>query len=548
MSFAKLWISCLLSLFFSTSLLGERMKLLQEGPIHEAFVSQEYGTIALEAVPISPPLDITEQPPSPPDSKMVWIPGYWSWLRDTGDYIWVSGVWRNIPPGRQWIKGEWKLNPAGWVWEQGFWSLVGEDGLTFINAPPPDPLDEKVVSPKGSDNGYFWIPGYWHYEEISGVYIWHAGRWQQLSEQWVLTPAHYIWKDKGYVLVPAFWDWPLEKRGIAFANVFIDPDHRNGIAYTPTGKLDPLYIAEHLYPYWPLYRCFFQHHFHFQKNKWIAWGGSPPWWQWNEWWCYTEFDLWRLWWWWAHPGYPQPGWITEELAAVIAPPPYFIVNSMKKINPPLYVTKNGVVEGRALLEALAKAMGWEAPIFPSDYKLVIEIQSLALPFSSLGLTLLPTGSGEVKALPKVNMGTSAPPMKKPPERVKVPPYPQLMAAVADLALICPICALQDLRSEHGPPFPQETPEYYPPGKYQAPIQRPLNYKLPPQPRYETPYQGTEPDYQYPQIPMQLEHHDEIQSYPQPQRNPLSPRVHPLPQEESTHPNYPPPVLVPSDEY
>lgn len=538
MLFTKKWLSILLMLF-SASVLAENIQILHSGPIHECLVSQEHGTIVLAAVPLPPPLDVTEQKPPQSDPQLIWIKGYWKWDYSHGDYLWVSGMWRRPPPGCQWIKGHWKLFPKGWAWISGFWSARPENKLTFIPEAPPEVLDEKVISPS-AQGGNFWVPGYWHYDEKNFDFAWHAGRWHPYSEEWVLTPSHYIWTERGHVFVPAFWDWPLEKRGTVFSSVYIDPDYRSLMVYEPTITLDPLFAVEYLYPFWPDYRCFFQQHYHSYQSVWVLWGGSPPWWQWDTWWSYTPKDLWALWWWWSHPHYPNPSWMSLALASDIQPPPNFIVSMMKKIQPPLYVTRNGVVSVEALLQALFKATGRKMPVFPSDPKQVIEIQSLALPVPPLGLNILPTGSRNVKAPPRVNATLPIAPLKYAPERLQVP-LPPKEKPIAFLE----IAQLRDLKDIQEPFEADAPPEYYPPGKYNPPVYSP---NQPPIPRYETPYQGSMPDYPYPQYPMELEDHADIQSHPQPQRNPLTPRTNPLPGEEATYPNFPPPHFYPPYPY
>jgi WXXGXW repeat (2 copies) len=73
------------------------------GPVHEAFAgvvtfNPEPGVEA----PKAPPELIKEVPPDerPEGATVSRIPGYWAWDDERNDFLWVSGVWRALPPGR----------------------------------------------------------------------------------------------------------------------------------------------------------------------------------------------------------------------------------------------------------------------------------------------------------------------------------------------------------------------------------------------------------------------------------------------------------------
>ena len=73
------------------------------GPIHEAYAEPTNTVEApAEVVAKEPPAPIEETPPEekPEGDNVVWIPGYWSWDEETKDYLWISGFWRAVPPGR----------------------------------------------------------------------------------------------------------------------------------------------------------------------------------------------------------------------------------------------------------------------------------------------------------------------------------------------------------------------------------------------------------------------------------------------------------------
>src|SRR6056297_2008139 len=83
---------------------------LLRGPVHEAFAEQ-YNQEPVEGLIVNrePPPDVPEIPPElkPEGDNIEWISGYWFWDDDRDDFIWVSGVWRHIPPGQRWVPGYW---------------------------------------------------------------------------------------------------------------------------------------------------------------------------------------------------------------------------------------------------------------------------------------------------------------------------------------------------------------------------------------------------------------------------------------------------------
>ena len=91
------------------------VEVLTRGPVHEAFAETitfdpEPGIVA----PKAPPAAIEEVPPQqrPEGTNVTWIPGYWGWDDERNDFLWVSGIWRALPPGRQWVPGYWGQSRA----------------------------------------------------------------------------------------------------------------------------------------------------------------------------------------------------------------------------------------------------------------------------------------------------------------------------------------------------------------------------------------------------------------------------------------------------
>ncbi|MBD14264.1 MAG: hypothetical protein CMJ72_03750 [Planctomycetaceae bacterium] len=85
------------------------------------------------------------------------MPGYWAWDPQREDFLWVSGLWRDIPPGRNWVPGEWVQAENGFQWTPGFWA--GEAEIRYLPTPPAT-IEEGPSSP-APGYGYLWAPGCW---------------------------------------------------------------------------------------------------------------------------------------------------------------------------------------------------------------------------------------------------------------------------------------------------------------------------------------------------------------------------------------------------
>jgi hypothetical protein len=346
-------------------------EIFEEGPIHESFVTKVSGNIILEASISQPPHPIQEKKPRQIDMQSTWIPGYWAWNDKANDFVWVSGVWRRPPPSHQWISGFWKQYDQGWVWIPGFWSRSAEQSVDYVKLSPPNELDENTAPPPS--NNYFWVPGYWVYQFDSEQYKWVRGNWEELDPNWIFVPSHYMWRPGGYVFVPAFWDWPLENRGTAYSSVVIKPELREKISYEPLNILKPTTIVKNLYPYYPDYLSFFQYHRHYHPDFWQNSCCPPPWWGWDTWWSFAWQDQWSLWWWFTHPGYPQPTWITPELSGILPPPLEELVIMLEIVNKPGIITPMGVTSPMNMLEAIHKVTGFFYPILPTDNKALLKL-------------------------------------------------------------------------------------------------------------------------------------------------------------------------------
>ena len=90
-------------------------QVLTRGPVHEAFAEMiSYNPEPGIVVTKTPPDPIEEVPPEerPEGDNVAWIPGYWAWDDERNDFLWVSGTWRALPPGREWMSGYWAQTPA----------------------------------------------------------------------------------------------------------------------------------------------------------------------------------------------------------------------------------------------------------------------------------------------------------------------------------------------------------------------------------------------------------------------------------------------------
>ncbi|MDD5260797.1 MAG: hypothetical protein PHD76_03015 [Methylacidiphilales bacterium] len=223
-------------------------QVLTRGPVHEAFAGMvtfnpEPGIVVAKA----PPDPIEEIPPEerPEGDNVTWIPGYWSWDEERSDYLWVSGVWRALPPGRAWIAGYWGKTAEGYQWISGYWADAAAQDTTYLPEPPATVEAGPNVAAPSDDYG--WTPGCWvWYQER---YAWRPGYWVQGRADWDWTPAHYVWTPRGYIFVGGFWDYPVERRGVLFAPVYFESGiySRHGYSYSPSIVIDLGVFRDHLF-------------------------------------------------------------------------------------------------------------------------------------------------------------------------------------------------------------------------------------------------------------------------------------------------------------
>ena len=213
--------------------------VLTRGPIHEAFAQPvTFDEGAGFMITHRPPAALEEMPPDqrPEGNQFLWIPGYWSWDSDRDDFIWVSGCWRAVPPNSSWVPGYWAESRRGYQWIAGFWTTADADEIEYLPAPPAT-LEEGPHGIRGSADS-IWIPGCWVRHQ--GRYAWRPGFWEQARPNWVWVPAQYISTPRGWVYVEGYWDYSLERRGVAFLPIYCPPRlyGRADFRYSPLIVLD----------------------------------------------------------------------------------------------------------------------------------------------------------------------------------------------------------------------------------------------------------------------------------------------------------------------
>jgi hypothetical protein len=222
--------------------------VLTRGPLHEAFAEPVNlaGTVT-PVIPKQPPQPIAENPAEmrPDSDDATWIPGYWSWDDQQNNYIWVSGVWRIPPPGRQWIGGYWTVASGGYQWVPGFWSSAETNDVQYY-PPPPAALEQGPSgNPPSADD--FWAPGTWDWQ--GNQFVWTNGFWTAARSGWVWTPTYYSFTPRGYARVDGYWDYDLARRGVVFAPLAISPAVYGtaGFSYMPSIAIDPNVLSFYLF-------------------------------------------------------------------------------------------------------------------------------------------------------------------------------------------------------------------------------------------------------------------------------------------------------------
>lgn len=224
------------------------MEVLTRGPVHEAFAETvtfdpEPGLVA----PKPPPEAIEELPPDqkPDGANVDWIPGYWAWDDERNDFLWVSGLWRALPPGRQWVPGYWGRSAEGVQWTSGYWADAQESEVEYLPEPPATVEEGPSYAAPSAD--HIWAPGTWLWNQTR--YAWQPGYWVIAQPDWTWVPAHYVWSPRGYVFVNGYYDHSVARRGVLFAPVYFTSSiyARSGFSYSPVAAINPGVFTSHLF-------------------------------------------------------------------------------------------------------------------------------------------------------------------------------------------------------------------------------------------------------------------------------------------------------------
>ena len=158
----------------------EGVEVLTRGPVHEAFAETmtfdpEPGVVVAKAAPDA----IEELPPEqkPEGANVDWIPGYWAWDDERSDFLWVSGIWRALPPGRQWVPGYWGESGRGSQWTSGYWADAKASEVEYLPEPPATVEAGPNIAAPSAD--HIWLPGCWVWQQ--NRYAWRPGYWATAS-------------------------------------------------------------------------------------------------------------------------------------------------------------------------------------------------------------------------------------------------------------------------------------------------------------------------------------------------------------------------------
>ena len=197
--------------------------------------------------PKPPPEAIEELPPDqrPDGNNVAWIPGYFAWDDERNDFLWVSGIWRDLPPGREWVSGYWG-NPAkvrSGPPATGRMRDVSE--VEYLTEPPQS--IEEGPSVAATDPDQTWLPGSWVWQQ--NRYAWRPGFWATVQPNWVWVPDHYRWAPRGYVYVDGYWDYSSTVAAYFFAPAYFNANlySRPGFSYSPSMVINLNAFTDHLF-------------------------------------------------------------------------------------------------------------------------------------------------------------------------------------------------------------------------------------------------------------------------------------------------------------
>ncbi|QDU57779.1 YXWGXW repeat-containing protein [Aeoliella mucimassa] len=249
--------------------LSHQFTELSRGPIHEAFAQPFGGSQSSFVINRQPPAKVSEVPPSigPQSREFQWIPGYWGWEPADERFVWVSGVWRLPPEGKVWKPGYWERVDGGYAWGSGYWS-DGSDLLVLAEQPPEPREENPGAQPTPS---HIWVPGCW--QPGRERFEWRPGFWAQGYDGLVWMPMRYSWTPQGYVVVPGYWDYQLEDRGVLYTPVVMNENVTSSYRYSPTSVVMVDRLPVHLFINMNYgHYCFGNYYdYRMPRNNFVAW-------------------------------------------------------------------------------------------------------------------------------------------------------------------------------------------------------------------------------------------------------------------------------------
>ncbi|MFM7070625.1 MAG: hypothetical protein ACKO38_02385, partial [Planctomycetota bacterium] len=221
---------------------------LTRGVVHEAYAQPVvFNPQPSEVVTQAPPQPIEELPPEekPAGDNVEWIPGYWSWDDDENHFVWVSGIWRAVPPGLDWVPGYWSAVDSGHQWVSGFWRAEQSEELEYLPEPPASVERGPSLAPPSPD--HVWVSGCWTW--LDNRYLWRPGYWVVCRPGWVWVPARFVWTPFGFLHVDGYWDYALPRRGVIYAPIWFPrgPIVGHHYRYTPRVVIDVHVFSAHMF-------------------------------------------------------------------------------------------------------------------------------------------------------------------------------------------------------------------------------------------------------------------------------------------------------------
>lgn len=223
-------------------------KQITRGPIHEAFARPLPQSGPRRAILKTPPPPALEPIPLfQPQGDPIWIPGYWFFDEETQSFLWVGGVWRYPPQGREWVPGFWKTVNGASTWYPGFWAITSVPDQVL---PPPPPSRDPAVPAVPPHKDRIAYPGHWLWS--GGQYFWQPGTFTKISPGYLWIPPHHVPMPGGSRLIPGYWDYDLSQRGLATCPSR-PPVHAfkakstASVAIEPVWYLRPTTVSQHLF-------------------------------------------------------------------------------------------------------------------------------------------------------------------------------------------------------------------------------------------------------------------------------------------------------------